>query len=65
MSLSVHVTGTPLAPQLAASARGEGITSGKVRGLLCFRCNTTIGCLGDTKDSVETWARGAVAYLGK
>src|SRR5205823_4161301 len=31
--LSLHLTGTPLAPQLAASARGEGITSGKVRGL--------------------------------
>ena len=33
VSLSLHLTGTPLAPQLAASARGEGITSGKVRGL--------------------------------
>src|SRR5205823_11553785 len=33
VSLSVRLTGTPLAPQLALSARGDGITSGKVRGL--------------------------------
>ncbi|MFL5311905.1 MAG: translocation/assembly module TamB domain-containing protein [Myxococcales bacterium] len=33
VSLSVRLTGTPLAPHLAASARGDGITSGKIRGL--------------------------------
>jgi translocation and assembly module TamB len=33
ISLSIHLAGTPLAPQLAASARGDGVTSGKVRGL--------------------------------
>ena len=33
VSLSLHLTGTALAPQLAVSARGEGITSGKLRGL--------------------------------
>ena len=33
LSLSVRLGGTPLAPQLALAARGEGITSGKMRGL--------------------------------
>ncbi|HKC61690.1 MAG TPA: translocation/assembly module TamB domain-containing protein [Myxococcales bacterium] len=33
VSASLRLGGTPLAPQLALSARGEGITSGKVRGL--------------------------------
>ncbi|HWE23316.1 MAG TPA: translocation/assembly module TamB domain-containing protein, partial [Myxococcales bacterium] len=33
VSLSLHLTGTPLAPQLAVSARGDGVTSGKLRGL--------------------------------
>lgn len=33
VSLSIHLAGTPLAPQIAASARGDGVTSGKLRGL--------------------------------
>jgi len=33
LSLSVRLTGTPLSPQLALAARGEGITSGRMRGL--------------------------------
>jgi hypothetical protein len=33
--------------------------TGKVRGLLCFKCNTAIGSLGDNEDMV----RRVVAYL--
>lgn len=36
-------------------------TSGKVRGLLCFPCNTS---LGHFKDNIETLAN-AIAYLEK
>ncbi len=41
VSLSVRLGGTPLAPQLAASVRGEGITSGRVRGL-SFQTQLTV-----------------------
>lgn len=37
-------------------------TSGKVRGLLCSKCNTGLGLLGDTIDNLEravTYLRGA------
>ena len=27
--------------------------TGRIRGLLCMRCNTAIGALGDTKESIE------------
>ena len=33
--------------------------SGRVRGLLCYRCNTGLGSLGDSIDGVMR----AVAYL--
>lgn len=33
--------------------------TGQIRGLLCFRCNTGIGMLGDTVDALSR----AVAYL--
>ena len=33
VSLSLRLSGTPLAPQLALSARGDGIAAGKLRGL--------------------------------
>jgi hypothetical protein len=38
-------------------------TTGKVRGLLCFRCNVCLGRLGDTKDAVAAWAKAAGEYL--
>lgn len=34
-------------------------TTGKIRGLLCHGCNTGIGLLGDTKESLKK----ALAYL--
>ena len=33
VSLAVRLAGTPLAPQLTVNARGDGITSGKMKGL--------------------------------
>lgn len=35
--------------------------TGEIRGILCFRCNTGIGMLGDTLESLEK----AVCYLKK
>jgi len=35
--------------------------TGRVRGLLCFKCNTAIGALGDTEES----AQRVVEYLAK
>lgn len=36
-------------------------TTGKIRGLLCFQCNTGLGRLGDTLERAEA----AVSYLRK
>lgn len=35
--------------------------SGRVRGLLCFKCNTAIGSLGDTEEMVQR----VISYLAK
>jgi len=53
VSFSLHVTGTPLAPQLTAAARGDGVTSGKLRGL-SFQSQLTL-------DRAFTFALGAQA----
>lgn len=38
--------------------------TGKVRGILCVRCNTTIGRLGDTAESVRVALLDFLRYLG-
>jgi hypothetical protein len=34
-----------------------------VRGILCGRCNTTLGLIGDSLESVQQWSAKAIAYL--
>ena len=34
-----------------------------VRGILCSDCNTTLGKIGDSLDSVREWASSAVSYM--
>ena len=34
-----------------------------IRGLLCNRCNTVLGQLGDTSESVAAWAKQVGVYL--
>lgn len=37
--------------------------TGLVRGILCTRCNTTLGRFGDTAEKAERTAQQALAYL--
>ena len=37
--------------------------TGKVRGILCFRCNTALGKMGDTYDSVKVITTSMLKYL--
>lgn len=37
--------------------------TGKVRGILCFRCNTTLGKLGDNYESVLKMSKLMLDYL--
>jgi len=41
----------------------HNIGKSAVRGILCYRCNTTLGQLGDNLDSVRNWTERALAYL--
>lgn len=37
--------------------------TGKIRGILCFRCNVVLGRLGDTIESTLKWVDQATQYL--
>ncbi len=49
----------PAAKKQSSLAVDHCHETGKIRGLLCFKCNTGIGALGDTVESLEK----ALAYL--
>ncbi|SRR5581483_9526005 len=38
-------------------------TTGRVRGLLCSNCNTTLGRVGDTYEDLQRWTTQALSYL--
>jgi len=40
-------------------------TTSKVRGVLCMRCNTVLGRLGDSYESVKQHMESLLAYLEK
>ena len=65
-----HVCAICKEPEVISTSKSKGVialsvdhchASGKVRGLLCNRCNTTLGKIGDSKE----WLRTAESYLAE
>lgn len=57
-------TSTPGGRHKSAWVTDHDHVTGAVRGILCNRCNTTLGLLGDNASGVSTACAVFLAYLG-